>query len=114
MAIDPATREECLPGPCPSCASVTGTSNVDHDNDASLADFLAGWSKLLQEDVLPEGFAVLGLTNYGERSVPSTRLGEVLGRSVSEAETLVARHRGWPGMRVENGLITVNPERVLL
>jgi hypothetical protein len=117
MAIDPATlggTEECFPGPIPSCASGTGTSNAGHDNDASLADFLARWSKNLQAYVLPEGFAVIGLTNYGESPVPSTRLAEVLGRSVSEAETLVARHRGWPGMRVENGLITVNPERVPL
>ena len=80
---------------------------------ASLADFVAGWSKRLQDYVRPEGFAVIGLTNYGERPVPSARLAEVLGRPASEVETL-ARQLVWPGTRVENGLITVNPERVLL
>jgi alkylmercury lyase len=53
---------------------------------------------------------VIGLTNFGERPVPSTRLAEVLGRPVNEAEAL-ARQWGWPGTRVEDGLITVNPER---
>ena len=55
-------------------------------------------------------YAVIGLTNFGERPVPSARLAEVLGRPVSEAEAL-ARQWGWPGTRVENGLITVDPER---
>lgn len=55
-------------------------------------------------------YAVVGLTNFGERPVPSARLAEVLGRPVSEAEAL-ARRWGWPGTRVEHGLITVNPER---
>ena len=82
--------------------------------EASLADFLAGWSQRLQGYVRPEGFAVIGLTNYGERPVPSARLAEVLGVPVSEAETLARQLSGWPGTRVENGLITVNPERVLL
>lgn len=80
---------------------------------ASLADFLAGWSRNLREYVLPEGFAVIGLTNYGERPVSVVRLAEVLSTPVEEAETL-ARRLGWPGVRVENGLITVNPERLLL
>jgi alkylmercury lyase len=53
---------------------------------------------------------VIGLTNFGERPVPSARLAEVLGRPVSEAEAR-ARRWGWPGTRVEDGLITVNPER---
>jgi len=50
------------------------------------------------------------LTNFGEHPVQSTRLAEVLGRSVGEAEAL-ARQWGWPGTRVEKGLISVNPER---
>ena len=36
--------------------------------------------------------------------------GNELGRPVNEAEAL-ARQWGWPGTRVEDGLITVNPER---
>ena len=81
---------------------------------ASLANFIAGWRRTLQEYVLPEGFALIGLTNYGERPVPSARLAEVLAVPVSEAETLARKLSGWPGTRVENGLITVNPDRVLL
>jgi hypothetical protein len=42
-------------------------------------------------------YAVVGLTNFGEHPVPSTRLAEVLGRPVSEAEAL-PRQWGWPGM----------------
>ncbi len=94
-------------------------SNVGHDNDASLADFMAGWGKrLLENEQLPVWMAVLVLTNFGERPVSSVRLAEVLGRSVSEAE---ARARGHcttatpaeDGLtRVEDGLITfINPER---
>jgi alkylmercury lyase len=52
---------------------------------------------------------VIGLTNFGERPIPSTRLAEILGRPVGEAEAL-ARQRGWPGTRAEDGVITVNPE----
>lgn len=37
-------------------------------------------------------------------------MAEVLGRPVSEAEAL-AQQWGWPGTRVEDGLITVDPER---
>ena len=55
---------------------------------------------------------VLGLTNFGERPITSTRLAEALGVSVSEAEAL-ARQYSWPGTRtrIEDGLISVNPER---
>ncbi len=68
-------------------------SNIEHDNDAGLADFLAGWSKRLQEnEVLAAGFGVMGLTNFGERPVPSVRLADALGRSVSEAEALAQGH----------------------
>ena len=99
-------------------------SNIEHDNDASLADFIAGWSKRLQEsEVLAAGFAVMGLTNLGERPVLSVRLAEVLGRSVSEAESPAQGH-STPGapvtcgsadglrlLRVEDGIITFNPAR---
>lgn len=80
---------------------------------AGLADFLAGWNRTLREYVQPEGFALIGLTNYAERPVAISRLAEVLGVSVVEAETL-ARHLVWPGVRVDNGLITVKPDRLLL
>jgi hypothetical protein len=62
--------------------------------------------------------AVLVLTNFGERPVPSVRLAEVLGRPVSEAETRARGHctTATPAedglTRVEDGLITyINPER---
>jgi alkylmercury lyase len=99
-------------------------STVEYDTGASLADFIAGWSKRLQEsEVLAAGFAVMGLTNFGERPVPSVRLAEVLGRSVSGAESLAQGH-STPGapvtcgsadglrlIRIEDGLITFNPTR---
>ena len=84
-------------------------SNLEHDNDASLAEFTAGWRRVEESEQVTVTGAVIGLTNFGERPVPSTRLAEVLGRSVSEAEAL-ARQWGWPGTRVEDGLISVNPE----
>lgn len=86
---------------------------IADDADASLADFMAGWSRTLRDYVLPEGFALIALTNYGERPIPSARLAEVVGRPVSEVETL-ARQLVWPPTQVRNGLITVNPERSLL
>lgn len=99
-------------------------STIEHGNDASLADFIAGWDKRFQEnDVLAAGFAVMGLTNFGERPLPSARLAEALGRSVSEAEALAQGHSTpgspvWCGsadelglFRVEDGLITFKPER---
>ena len=99
-------------------------STVEHENDTSLADFIAGWSKRLQDsEVLAAGFAVMGLTNFGERPVSSARLAEVLGRSVCETESLAQGHRT-PGapvtcgsadglrlLRVEDGIITFNPAR---
>jgi len=92
-------------------ARVTGTSNVEHNNDTGLADFMAGWRKGFERiPWLAVTLAVIGLTNYGEKPVPSTRLAEILGRSVSEAEAL-ARQWGPPGTRVEDGLISVYPER---
>jgi hypothetical protein len=85
-------------------------TSIEHDNDASLADFTAECGRSITDERVTVGLAVIGLTNFGERPVPSTRLAEVLGRPVSEAEAL-ARQWGWPGTRVEDGLITVNPER---
>lgn len=90
-------------------------SNIEHDNDADLADFLAGWRTAFRtafEDKhwVTITYAVIGLTNFGEKPVQSTRLAQVLGRSVSDAEAL-ARQWGWPGTRVEDGLISVDPER---
>jgi hypothetical protein len=84
--------------------------NIEHDN-AGLAGFAAGWRRAFEDsEPITVTYAVIGLTNFGERPVPSVRLAEVLGRSVSEAEAL-ARQWGWPGTRVEDGLISVNPER---
>jgi hypothetical protein len=57
-------------------------STIEHD-DASLADFLAGWSRQLHERLPVAPLAVIGLTNFGEHPVQSTRLAEVLGRPVS-------------------------------
>lgn len=90
-------------------------SNVEHDNDADLADFLTGWRTAFRtafedEHWVTVTYAVIGLTNFGEKPVQSTRLAQVLGRSVSDAEAL-ARQWGWPGTRVEDGLISVDPER---
>ena len=90
--------------------------NIEHDNDAGLADFLASWRRITTEDSSGQhtaAFALIGLTNFGERPVPSTRLAEVLSWPVSQTEALAARQWGWPGTRVEDGLITVTPERVL-
>jgi ClpX C4-type zinc finger len=87
-------------------------STIEHGNDAGLDDFLAKWDLAKPETVelVRGGMAVIGLTNFGEHPVQSTRLAEVLGRPASEAEALT-RQWGWPGTRVEDGLITVNPER---
>ena len=88
-------------------------STIEHGNDAGLADFLAGHGRINTGEIeyMMPSFALIGLTNFGERPVSSTRLAEVWGRPVSEAEAL-ARQMSWPpGTRVENGLITVNPER---
>jgi hypothetical protein len=88
-------------------------SNIEHGNDASLADFLAGYRAGVGDGDpvrITVTYAVIGLTNFGERPVPSARLAGVLGAPVSEAEAL-ARQWGWPGTRAGDGLITVNPER---
>jgi hypothetical protein len=85
-------------------------SNVEHDDNASLSDFMAGWHAIVDNEWVTVTYAVIGLTNFGEKPVQGARLAEVLSRSVSEAEAL-ARRWGWPGTRVEDGLISVNPER---
>lgn len=85
-------------------------TRIEHDNDAGLADFTAECGRSITDERITVGLAVIGLTNFGERPVPSTRLAEVLGRPVGEAEAL-ARRWGWPGTRVEDGLITISPER---
>src|SRR5260370_22460954 len=97
--------------------------SIEHDDDASLAGFVAGWDKRLGENVqLPVGFAVLVLTSFGESPVPSVRLAEVLGRPVSEVEALAQAPCGSnctsPApvedgfVQVEDGLITYsNPDR---
>src|SRR5262249_57338997 len=92
-----------------------GRNSIEHDNDASLGDFLGGHSRINTGEIeyMMPSFALIGLTNFGERPVSLTRLAEVLRRPVSEAEALVwiSRKLGWPpGTRVENGLVTVNPE----
>lgn len=81
------------------------------DTDAGLADFIANWRRITTDDtddvaeLTRSAFALIGLTNFGERPVPSTRLAEVLGLPVSEAEARA--QGGWA--RVKDGLITVNP-----
>ena len=51
-------------------------STIEHDNDASLAGFLAGWGQRLQEnEQLPVSMALLVLTNFGERPVPQHSFG---------------------------------------
>ena len=88
-------------------------SNVEHDNDAGLADFLAAYGRINTGDpderLTGDCGLLIALTNFGERPIPSTRLAEVLGRPVRQAEALA--RRGGPITRVENGLITVDPER---
>jgi alkylmercury lyase len=86
-------------------------STIEHGSDAG-HEFLATWDLTKPETAewVTAGMAVIGLTNFGEHPVQSARLAEVLGRPVSEAEAL-ARRWGWPGTLVEDGLITVNPER---
>jgi len=85
-------------------------TSIEHDDGAGLAGFTAECGRSITGEQVTVGLAVIGLTNFGERPAPSTRLAEVLGRPVNEAEAL-ARQWGWPGTRVEDGRITVNPER---
>lgn len=62
--------------------------NPDRD-DAGLADFRAGNAALLGDsEPVTVAFGVIRLTSWGEKPVPSRRLAEVLGRSVSEAGAL--------------------------
>lgn len=89
-------------------------TNLKHDPDASLADLMAAWRGITTEDddiarLTRGGYALIGLTNFGERRVSSTRPAEVLGWPVSQAETL-ARQGGW-ATGVDDELITVDPER---
>jgi len=88
-------------------------TSIEHDNDAGLAGFTAAWETEIDRQLRANhGWVVLGLTNFHERPITSTRLAEVLGLSVSEAEAL-ARQYSWPGTRTRagDGLITVDPER---
>ena len=82
-------------------------TSIENDNNATLADFTAGANT---PEWVTVTYAVIGLTNFGEKPVPSTRLAKALGRPVAEAEAL-ARQWGWPGTRAEDGLISVKPER---
>lgn len=88
-------------------------NDINHHDDASLDDFVDGWRTEFANEqgelFATVTYAVIGWTNFGEYPVASTRLAELLGRSVSEAEAL-AKQWGWPGTRVENGLITIDPE----
>jgi hypothetical protein len=86
-------------------------TNTGHDNDPGLADFTAGWETEIDRQLRANhGWVVLGLSNFHQRPITSTRLAEVLDLSVSEAEAL-ARQYSWPGTRTRavDGVITVNP-----
>jgi alkylmercury lyase len=83
-------------------------NNIEQNTTADLADFLAGVRTMIERGIV--AFAVIGLTNFGEYPAQSTRLAEILGGDVREAEAL-AQQWGWPGPRVEDGLISVDPER---
>ena len=82
-------------------------TNTERDNDAGLVGFLARLDWANTAESLTAGYAVIGLTNFGEWPVPSTRLAQVLGWPVSKVEAIVssaeAAH-GWlaahPGGRV--------------
>src|SRR5579859_7101180 len=91
-------------------------SNIEYDNDAGRADFMASWRRITTDDTAGQytaAFVLIGLTNFGERPVTSARLAEALGWPVSAAEGLARRQWSWPGTRVKDGLITVNPARIL-
>jgi hypothetical protein len=86
-------------------------TSTGHDNDAGLVGFMAAWEAETERQLrAPHGWVVLGLTNFGERPVTTTRLAGALGIPVSDAEAL-ARQYSWPGTRVEDGMITIDPER---
>lgn len=89
-------------------------NKVGHDNDASLAFFLEGHGRINTGEIeyMTSSFALIGLTNFGERPVPLIHLAEVLRQPVSEAKALVwvCRKLGWPpGVRIDNGLVSINP-----
>jgi alkylmercury lyase len=93
-------------------------STTEHGNDAGLAEFLAKLDWANTTEALTFGYAVIGLTNFGERPVEITRLAGVLDMPVKEAEVRARKYGmadkergGGFGTRVENGIITVNPER---
>jgi Alkylmercury lyase/ABC transporter len=86
-------------------------TGIEHGNDAGPADLLAKLDWASTSEPFTCGWAVIGLTNFGERPLEITRLAEVLDMAASEAGELIRRLGGWPGTRVENGIITVNPER---
>lgn len=90
-------------------------SSIRHDNDAGPADFPAE-VRDSEPFWITVTYAVIGLTNFGEREVPSARLAEVLGRPVSKVEARRARLQTAtpaedPLARAEDGLITyINPD----
>jgi len=92
-------------------------STIEHGNDAGLADFLAKLDWATTIEPLTFGYAVIGLTNFGERPLEITRLAEILHLPVSEAQIRAQKYGmtreggGGFGTRVENGLITVSPDR---
>ena len=91
-------------------------SIIQRVNEASLGDFIARWRTITVDDAARQhtaAFVLIGLTNFGERPVSSTRLADVLGWPVIQAEALAARQWAWPGTRIKDGLITLNPERLL-
>jgi hypothetical protein len=83
-------------------------TSTGHDNDSGLAGFLAKLDWANATEAVIAGYAVIGLTNFGERPLEVTRLAEVLGWPASDAEAI--GRQGAFGTRVENGIITVSPE----
>lgn len=88
----------------------SSTQRSDPERD----DFLTGWREAFDAmDKLEITYGVIALTNFGEHPVPSVRFAEFLGVSAREAETL-AQQWGWPGTRVEDEKIVVDPERAAI
>lgn len=86
-------------------------STTGHGNDAGLDEFLAKLDWANTSEPLTFGYAVIGLTNFGERPLEITRLAEVLDMPAGEAGVRLRKWGGWPGTRVEDGIITVSPGR---
>ncbi len=93
-------------------------SSIVHDSDAGFAEVLAKLDRANATEPLTFGFAVIGLTNFGERPLEITRLAKVLDMPVSEAKARARKYgmagkegSGGFGTRLTNGLITVDPER---